>query len=88
MKSLSQEEKRSLMSISTEYIDVHREITNVEETIKRMEERSAELIGKLESCRGRERAFINELSNKYGDGKLDPMNLTWKKEEIKDGISQ
>jgi hypothetical protein len=88
MKTLSLEEKSLLMSISTEYIDIHREITNVEETIKRMEERSAELIGKLESCRGKEKAFICELSNKYGEGKLDPMNLTWKKEEIKDGISQ
>jgi len=88
MKTLSQEEKSLLMSISTEYIDIHREITNVEETIKRMEERSAELIGKLESCRGKEKVFICELSNKYGEGKLDPMNLTWKKEEIKDGISQ
>ena len=88
MEELSKEEKKSLMLISTEYIDVHREITNVEETIKRMEERSVELIAKLESCRCKERSFIADLGNKYGEGQLDPMNLTWKKEEIKDGISQ
>ena len=84
MKNLTREEKNVIMEISTEFIDIHREIVTVEETIKRMTERSSELIEKLERCREKERVFVCSLSDKYGDGELDPMNLAWKKEFLKD----
>jgi len=84
MNNLTREEKSTIMEISSEFIDIHREIVTVEETIKRMTERSSDLIDKLERCRERERAFVCSLSDKYGDGELDPMNLTWKKECLKD----
>lgn len=83
MNNLTGEEKNVIMEISSEFIDIHREIVTVEDTIKRMTERSTDLINKLERCREKERQFVCSLSEKYGDGELDPMNLSWKKECLK-----
>jgi hypothetical protein len=85
MENLTRDEKNVIMEISSEFIDIHREIVAVEETIKRMTDRSSELIQKLERCREKEREFVCSLSNKYGEGELDPMNLAWKKECLNDG---
>ena len=84
MNNLTKEEKNVIMEISSEFIDIHREIIAVEETIKKMTERSFVLIDKLEKCREREKQFVCSLNDKYGDGELDPMNLSWKKECLKD----
>ena len=53
-----------------------------------MEDRSSKLIGQLERCREDEGDFISGLEKKYGQGSLDPINLTWQKETIKDEIHQ
>lgn len=82
MTELTKKEKEDVLSISQEFIRIHGEIMTVEETIKKMEIRSSELIQELEECREREKHFSDSLSEKYGEGKLDPMGLKWKKEVV------
>ena len=81
MIELAKKEKEEVLSISQEFIRIHGEIMTVEETIKKMEIRSSELIQELEECRIREKHFSDSLSKKYGEGQLDSMGLKWKKEE-------
>ena len=82
MTELTKKEKEDVLSISQEFIRIHGEIMTVEETIKKMEIRSSELIQELEECSEREKYFSDSLSEKYGEGQLDPMGLKWKKEVI------
>ena len=82
MIELSKKEKKEVLELSKEFIRIHGEILTVEESIKRLEQRSAELISELEECRANERVFSEQLSKKYGQGSLDPTGLCWKKDEI------
>lgn len=82
MIELAKKEKEEVLSISQEFIRIHGEIMTIEETIKKMEIRSSELIQELEECRRKEKYFSDSLSEKYGEGQLDPMGLKWKKEEV------
>ncbi len=81
MIELAKKEKEEVLSISQEFIRIRGEIMTIEETIKKMEIRSSELIQELEECRRKEKYFSDSLSEKYGEGQLDPMGLKWKKEE-------
>jgi hypothetical protein len=86
MKDLTDQEKERLLRLSKKFIKVHQEIFKIEESMKNMADRSAKLITDLERCRDNEKEFIRALSQKYGNGSLDPLTLTWKKEEIKNEI--
>ena len=74
------------MEISKNFVGIHQEIMQVEKAIKEMEEKSAELILKLESCREEEFRLVSSLSDKYGDGSLNPFTLTWEIEQEKKEI--
>ncbi len=80
MKDLTEQEKERLLRLSKKFIKVHQDIFKIEESIKAMQERSCKLIRDLEKCRDAEKDFIKDLSQKYGNGTLDPLTLTWKKE--------
>jgi hypothetical protein len=80
MKDLTDQEKERLLRLSKKFINVHQEIFKIEESIKIMNERSFKLISDLEKCRDSEKSFIKDLTQKYGNGSLDPLTLTWKKE--------
>lgn len=82
MIELSKIEKNKILDLSKDFIRIHGEILSVEETIKKLELRSAELISQLEECRVDEKQFSDELREKYGPGRLDPSGLCWKNEEI------
>jgi hypothetical protein len=82
MIELSKIEKNKILDLSKDFIRIHGEILSVEETIKKLELRSAELISQLEECRSDEKQFSDELREKYGPGRLDPSGLCWKNEEI------
>jgi hypothetical protein len=82
MIELSKIEKNKILDLSKDFIRIHGEILSVEETIKKLELRSAELISQLEECRADEKQFSDELREKYGPGRLDPSGLCWKNEEI------
>ena len=80
MKDLTDQEKERLLRLSKKFINVHQEIFKIEESIKVMNDRSFKLISDLEKCRESEKSFIKDLTQKYGNGSLDPLTLTWKKE--------
>jgi hypothetical protein len=86
MKDLTDQEKERLLRLSKKFIKVHQDIFKIEDTIRSMQERSCKLIGELEKCRNVEKDFIKDLTQKYGTGSLDPLTLTWKREEIKNEI--
>ena len=72
MKDLTDQEKERLLRLSKKFINVHQEIFKIEESIKIMNERSFKLISDLEKCRESEKSFIKDLTQKYGNGSLDP----------------
>jgi hypothetical protein len=86
MIELNKQEREKILDLSKKFITIHQEIMVVEETIKKMETRSGELINDLEDCRSSEKEFTDDLAKKYGPGKLDPTGLTWIKEEIKEQV--
>jgi hypothetical protein len=86
MGKLSRKEKSEILKLSERFIGIHQELFGVEEALKNMSKRSESLLMDLEKCREDERRFINDLSNKYGDGVLDPFSLSWEK-KVKNGIS-
>lgn len=86
MINLTSQEREKLMSLSKDFVEIHQEIMKVEETIKDMESRASVLIEKLDSCRSEEFRFVSELSDKYGEGSLNPFTLTWDVKEKKEVI--
>jgi chromosome segregation ATPase len=82
MVELNKEEKNRILELSKEFIKIHGEILSVEESIKKLEERSADLISELQECRAKEKEFSDDLKEKYGPGCLDPSGLCWKNEEV------
>lgn len=86
MKDLTDQEKERLLRLSKKFIKVHQDIFKIEDAIRTMQERSFRLIDDLEKCRNVEKDFIKDLTQKYGNGSLDPLTLTWKKEEIRNEI--
>lgn len=86
MINLTSQEREKLMSLSKDFVEIHQEIMKVEETIKDMESRASVLIEKLDSCRSEEFRFVSELSDKYGEGSLNPFTLTWDAKEKKEVI--
>lgn len=82
MNELNKAEKTKILGISKDFIRIHGEILCVEESIKKLEARSSELIAELEECRSNEKRFSEELKEKYGPGCLDPSGLCWKNEEV------
>jgi hypothetical protein len=82
MKDLTDQEKERLLRLSKKFIKVHQDIFKIEDTMRLMNEKSVKLINELEKCRNSEKDFIKDLTQKYGNGTLDPLTLTWKKETI------
>ena len=80
MIQLSAEEREQILKFSREFVNIHQSILSVEENITKLEIESSSLISQLEKCREVENEFVEQLENKYGEGKLDPINLTWKNE--------
>jgi hypothetical protein len=80
MIQLSTEEREQILKFSREFVNIHQSILSVEENIAKLEIESSSLISQLEKCREVENEFVEQLESKYGEGKLDPINLTWKKE--------
>lgn len=86
MINLTPQEREKIMSLSKDFVEIHQAIMKVEETIKEMESLASTLIEKLDSCRGEEFRFVSELSDKYGEGTLNPFTLTWEIKEEKEII--
>lgn len=84
MKKLNKKEQNEILNLSKRFIDIHSQIVKVEKEIQFLEVQSSNLISDLESCRETEKEFCKKMSEKYGNGELDPLSMTWKiKEKIK-----
>lgn len=86
MSKLTKREKSEILKLSKKFIEIHKELFSVEESLKNMSKKSESLLCDLEKCRKEEEIFIKSLSSKYGDGVLDPFSLSWEK-NMKNGTS-
>lgn len=77
MINLTSQEKEKLMLLSKDFVEIHQGIMKVDETIREMESKASSLISQLDACRNNEFRFVSELSDKYGEGSLNPFTLTW-----------
>jgi len=86
MKNLTNKERGKIINISEKFVDIHQKIIKIEGRINDLKLEASSLIKELESCREVEHLFISTLSDKYGEGILDPLTLNWrvdnKKKEI------
>jgi hypothetical protein len=85
MRKLNKKEQSEILNLSKKFIEIHSKIVEVEKQIQSLENKSSELISELESCREIEREFCRNMENKYGEGQIDPIEMSWitKKEMIK-----
>jgi hypothetical protein len=81
MIELNKEEKNKILDLSRDFIRIHGELLSVEESIKKLEAKSLDLIAQLEECRTTDKQFSDQLKEKYGPGRLDVNGLCWKNEE-------
>lgn len=82
MTELNKEEKNVILDLSRDFIRIHTELLSVEDSIKKLETRSSDLISQLNECRKKDEELSDNLKKKYGPGKLDTSGLCWKNEEI------
>jgi hypothetical protein len=78
MKRLNKKEQNEILNLSKRFISIHSDIVKVEKEIQFLETQSSSLISDLESCRETEKQFCKRMSEKYGEGELDPLSMTWK----------
>jgi oligoribonuclease NrnB/cAMP/cGMP phosphodiesterase (DHH superfamily) len=78
MKKLNKKEQIEIVNLSKRFIDIHSQIVKVEKEIHVLENQSSILISDLEICRETEKEFCRKMSEKYGEGELDPLSMMWK----------
>lgn len=77
-KKITKEEEKKAIRIKKEFSKVHDQISSIQEEMGLLNQKAEELIKKLESLRSEESKFVESLSEKYGDGILDPFKMTYK----------
>lgn len=77
MIKLNKTEKEEIIELSNEFVSIHQEIMNIEDEIQKSREKADQLIRILEQCREKEKDFTKKMYSKYGEGRLDPINLKW-----------
>lgn len=80
-KKITREEEKEAVKIKAEFIEVHGQISQIQEEMEVLNRKAEYLIQKLESIRGEESRFIRSLEEKYGEGTLDPFQMTYKTKE-------
>lgn len=78
MANLTNKEREKIINLSENFVGIHQKIIKIEVRIKDLESEAASLIKELESCREVESLFVSILSDKYGEGSLDPLTLSWR----------
>jgi|688.fasta_scaffold2026305_2 hypothetical protein len=78
MKKLTQKEQNEILNLSTRFINIHSELVESEKQINYLEQKSSDLLSELEVCRETEKKFCKKMSDRYGEGELDPISMTWK----------
>jgi membrane protein involved in colicin uptake len=87
MKELTTEEKRYIFELSGSYKELHFQIGEIEKNMEEFSRKTKDLIEKLENKRNEEREFLKELENKYGDGYIDAISLTWRQKKDKKNVT-
>lgn len=83
MRKLNRKEQNEILDLSRKFIEIHSRIVDIEKQIQGLEKESSDLISELELCRESEREFHRKMENKYGEGQIDPIEMSWKtKKEI------
>ena len=88
MVKISKLEKDQIIKLSAEFVSIHKQIMDVEKSIIKLKNKSAELLENLENCRKDEKTLISQMQEKYGSGSLDPVSMEWKKEQMEHGIEK
>lgn len=78
MKKLNKKEQNEILNLSTRFINIHTELVKSEKEINYLEQKSSNLLSELEECREIEKEFCKKMSDRYGEGELDPISMTWK----------
>ena len=76
---LTQSEKKTAQSLKEGFVQVKDRIHVVEEQMKSLNSQTESLINHLEDLRLQEKNFMGQLKEKYGPGKLNPLNLSYEK---------
>lgn len=77
-KKITQEEEKIGNRIKGEFSEVHGQIYQIQEKMDLLNSEAERLIQRLESLREEESEFIGSLTEKYGEGTLDPFKMTYK----------
>ena len=76
-KKITPEEEKRANQIKVEFTEVHNQIAKIQEEMEDLNRKAESLILSLESIRKDESDFVKELEEKYGEGFLDPFNMTY-----------
>lgn len=77
VKRLTKIELKKAQSMKSEFARVRSEIEKVQEEMERLNMKAGTLIRELEDLRDSEQDFISSLGKKYGEGRLDPFEMTY-----------
>ncbi len=77
IKNLDNEEIKRAESMKSDFSRIHFEMKETQDKINVLSERAKVLMEELDSARSLEYVFIIELNEKYGNGDLDPFQLTY-----------
>ncbi len=74
---ITENEIEEVLKFSNEYVSLHSQIGKIESEIRELENKASNLIARLEECRDEEKTFMDALSKKYGEGKINLSTLNW-----------
>jgi len=77
IKKLTKVELKKAQSIKSEFSRVRTEIDVVRERMDELNLKAGTLVRELEDLRESEKDFIESLNKKYGDGNLNPFEMTY-----------
>lgn len=72
---MTQEDKQRLNDFIREYREIGFNVDLMQQSIQGLAEKRDLLISRLEEIKGEERAFLKELSGRYGDQEITPNKL-------------
>jgi Skp family chaperone for outer membrane proteins len=75
--NLTSDEKKLANDLKVRFAEVRSEIRSIEEEMESLTHKAGTLVRDLEHLRDEEKRFIQDLQQKYGEGKLDPYKLVY-----------
>jgi chromosome segregation ATPase len=80
-KKITKTEEKKAKEIKAGFFEVHSQISQIQNEMNNLNRKAEVLIKKLEILREEESSFVRSLGEKYGEGTLDPFNMTYKIKE-------